>query len=134
MGNVTISFTSAITAITIFFQCLFGINGLGFGKVALALEQERYPVSAETIEAVLYNCTCEPIPIAPYFYSLEHWESGGWAPVARKESVVIPIAMALIHPFHSANRAFYLRDYDPLPAGRYRLTASGSAYAEFELV
>ncbi|MCL1951909.1 MAG: DUF2461 domain-containing protein, partial [Oscillospiraceae bacterium] len=56
------------------------------------------------------------------------------APVAWKDSVIIPVAMFLLPPFQSVSKSFHLTDYDPLPAGRYRLTASGSVYAEFQLV
>jgi hypothetical protein len=134
MRSITASFLSAITAIAIFFQCLFGIGCLGFGKIALQLEKDTYPVGTETIEAVLYNCTGKPIPVGPYGYSLERLESGGWTRIAWKDSVIIPVGMFLLPPFQGVSKSFHLTDYDDLPAGRYRLQASGSAYAEFQLL
>ena len=125
---------SFFTAMFLFIQCLFGIGGLGLGKVVLQLEKDSYPVGTETIKATLYNCTFKPILVAPYFYSLERWEAGEWTHVAWKESVVIPEECYLLHSFKSGSNSFRLTDYDYLPAGRYRLTASGSAYAEFTLV
>jgi len=133
MRSIIASFLSAITTITIFFQCLFGIGGLGFGKVVLKLEKESYPIGTETVEAMLYNCTREPILVAPYYYSLERWEAEEWTPVALKDSVEIPIANFFLQPLESVGKSFRLTDHDALPAGRYRLQASGSAYAEFEL-
>ena len=134
MGKIAVFITSAITTVTIFFQCLFGIGGLGFGKVALALEKDAYPLGTETIEAVLTNGTRAPILVAPYAYSLERWEGGEWTRVALKDSVFIPIANFFLQPFQSADKSFRLTDHEALSAGRYRLTASGSAYAEFELI
>jgi len=134
MRSIIASFLSVITTITIFFQCLFGIGGLGFGKVALVLEKDTYPVGTETIAAVLYNCTREPILVAPYAYSLERWEAEEWTPVALKDSVEIPIANFFLQPLQSVGKSFRLTDHESLPAGRYRLQASGSTYAEFELV
>jgi len=125
---------SVITAITIFFQCLFGIGGLGFGKVVLVLEKDVYTVGTEAIDAVLYNCTREPILVAPYMYSLERHEADGWTRVELKDDVDIPIANFFLQPLERANKSFRLTDHDTLSAGRYRLQASGSAYAEFELV
>lgn len=126
--------TAFFTAVFLFFQCLFGIGGLGLGKVTLALEKASYPVGTETIEGVLYNCACKPIPVGPYVYSLERREAGGWTQVALKDVVIIPDALLLLQPFQSVGKSFRLTDHDTLPAGRYRLTASGSAYAEFALV
>jgi len=134
MRSITASFLSAITAIAIFFQCLFGIGGLGFGEIALQLEKDTYPVGTETIEATLYNCTRKPIPVSSYGYSLERLEAGGWTHIAWKDSVIIPVGMFLLLPFQSVSKSFRLTDYDGLPAGRYRLQASGSAYAEFQLL
>jgi hypothetical protein len=134
LAKITAFFTSFIVTGAIFFQCLFGIGGFGFGKVVLTLEKGSYPVGEETIEAVLTNCTREPIGVGPYAYSLERWEGGEWTRIAWKDSVIIPYAYFLLQPFRSVSRPFFLTDYDPLPAGRYRLQASGSAYAEFELV
>ena len=134
MQSIIASFLSAITTVTIFFQCLFGIGGLGFGKVVLKLEKDTYPVAAETIEAELYNCTFQPVLAAPYYYSLERWEADEWVPVKLKDSVIIPDAVILISPLRRVGKSFRLTDHDDLTAGRYRIQASGSVYAAFELV
>ncbi|MDR2687216.1 MAG: hypothetical protein LBB75_05645 [Oscillospiraceae bacterium] len=133
MAGITAYFMSIITTVALFFQCLFGIGGLGFGKVVLKLEKDAYPVGTETIEATLYNCTREPILVAPYYYSLERWEGGEWTPVTLKDSVFIPLANYFLQPFQSAYKPFLLTDHESVTAGRYRIQASGSVYAEFEL-
>jgi len=124
---------SFFTAIFLALQSLFGIGGLRFGKVVLVLEKDSYAVGTETVAAELYNCTLKPIPTAPYAYSLERWEGGAWTRIALKDTVIIPDAMVMLPPFRSAGKSFRLTDHGSLTAGRYRLAASVSAYAEFEL-
>ena len=125
---------SLFTTVFLALQSLFGIGGITFGKVTLVLEANSYIAGTETIRGTLHNGTRKPIAVAPYAYSLEYLEDGEWAHVAWKDDIEIPSAMFLLQPFESAGKSFRLKDYDSLPAGRYRLTASGSAYAEFTLV
>ena len=122
------------TTVFLFLQCLFGIGGPGLGKVVLKLEENTYPVGTETIEATLYNCGFKPVGCGPYYYSLERRDANGWTPIPLKDSVVIPEAFFLIQPIQKVSKSFRLTDHENLTAGRYRISASGSAYAEFTLV
>lgn len=125
--------TAFFTSILVLVQCLFGIGSLELGKPALVLEKDSYSAQTETIEAQLYNYSCKAIGVGPYAYTLERWEDNAWTNIPLKASVEIPDAFFLLQPFQSAGKSFHLADHEGVTAGRYRVAASGSAWAEFEL-
>ena len=134
MQNMLAAIMSFLTSAAIFFQCLFGIGGLRINKVVLKLEKDSYPVATETIEAELYNCSRVPVLVAPYAYTLERWEADEWTAVPLKASVEIPAANYFLSHLNRAKKTFNLTDHENVIAGKYRIEASGSEYAEFVLV
>ena len=134
MREFLASIMSVLTSAAIFFQCLFGIGGLRIGNVVLKLEKDSYPVATETIKAELYNCTREPVFVAPYAYTLERRETDKWVAVPLKASVEIPYANYFLSSLNHARKQFHLTDHENVVVGKYRITASDSVYAEFELV
>jgi len=130
---------SFLTTIFIALQSLFGIGGMTFGKVTIVPEYDSYPVGTLSIKAVLYNGTLRPIEYFPPF-RLDTWDGNEWILVKANKvpgeevPLYVPIELSRLT---GVEQTFHFFRYDPLIAGRYRITkwlTGNTVSAEFRIV